>query len=31
VKTLRRRWKEAKAAAVHDPGSAVKMMDDLVQ
>jgi hypothetical protein len=31
VKTLRRRWKEAKAAAVHDPGSAVKMVNDLVQ
>jgi hypothetical protein len=28
VKKLRRRWKEAKAAAVHDPGSAVKMIND---
>jgi hypothetical protein len=31
VKKLRRRWKEAKAGAVHDPGSARMMVDDLVQ
>ena len=29
VKKLRRRWKEAKAAAVHDPGSAGQMMEDV--
>ncbi len=28
VKKLRRRWKEAKAAAEHDPGSAKKMIDE---
>jgi hypothetical protein len=27
VKKLRRRWKEAKAAAVHDPGSAAMLID----
>jgi hypothetical protein len=29
VKKLRRRWKEAKAAAVHDPGSAGAMIEDI--
>jgi len=29
VKKLRRRWKEAKAAAVHDPGSASLMSEEL--
>ncbi len=28
-KMLRRQWKDAKAAAVHDPESAMKMIDDL--
>ncbi|HTG01071.1 MAG TPA: cytochrome c3 family protein [Nitrospirota bacterium] len=28
VKKLRRRWKEARAAAVHDPGSARKLMNE---
>ena len=32
VKKLRRRWKEAKAAAVHDPASAEKLIrDTLIQ
>ena len=29
VKVLRRRWKEAKAAAVHDPGSMATMLPEL--
>jgi hypothetical protein len=29
VKMVRRKWKEARAAAVHDPGSAVKVLDEL--
>jgi hypothetical protein len=29
VKMLRRRWKDAKAAAVHDPGSLAAMLSDL--
>ena len=31
VKKLRRRWKEARAAAVHDPGSAKEMIDLLTK
>jgi hypothetical protein len=27
VKKLRRRWKEARTAAVHDPGSAAALID----
>jgi hypothetical protein len=30
VKKLRRRWKEAKAAAIHDPGSADGMIDEVL-
>ncbi len=30
VKKLRRRWKEAKATAEHEPGAADKMIDELV-
>lgn len=29
VKKLRRRWKDAKAVAMHDPGSAASMIDEL--
>lgn len=29
VKMLRRRWKEAKAVALHEPGSAGKLLDEL--
>jgi hypothetical protein len=31
VKKLRRRWKEAKAAAVHEPGSAEMMLNETPQ
>jgi hypothetical protein len=31
VKKLRRRWKEAKATAEHEPGMAGKMIDELVE
>jgi hypothetical protein len=29
VKKLRRRWKESKAAAMHEPGSALRLFDEL--
>jgi hypothetical protein len=29
VKKLRRRWKEARAAATHDPGSGQKLLIEL--
>ncbi|HZW37166.1 MAG TPA: hypothetical protein VFF01_09500, partial [Candidatus Deferrimicrobiaceae bacterium] len=29
TKKLRKRWKEARAVAVHEPGSAVKMIEEL--
>ena len=29
VKKLRRRWKEAKAAAVHDPGAALPSLETM--
>jgi hypothetical protein len=31
VKKLRRRWKEAKAAAMHDPGSAEKIFEEVAR
>ncbi len=31
VKKLRRRWKEARAAAVHDPGSAAALIDEVAK